>query len=157
MVTIKFHKAKFDCSWQKYGPETVVNWPTPSVVSFISDRSLVNIFGGYVQLNQIFLLDLARKLAEKCGYLAKQGSFANIGTKKIVNEFKPIIKQGLSRENLLKMYSILEPYNSEIQEISSCMEQQMEMAPSDGNGLAVSLSVVPHVSGKYMFYEFLIT
>ena len=92
-------------------------------------------------------------MAENCVYLAKQGSFANIGTKKIVNEFKPIIKQGLSRENLQKMYSILEPYNSEIQEISSCMEQQMEMARSDWKKLAISVSVVPHSVGKYRIVE----
>ena len=68
-----------------------------------------------------------RKLAKKCGYLAKQGSVVNIDAKTIVNEFKPMIKQGLSKKNVMKMSSIMEIYKSEIQEISSCMVPQLDL------------------------------
>ena len=80
-----------------------------------------------------------RKLAKKCGYLAKQGSIVNIDAKKIVKEFKPMIKQGLTKKNVLKMSSIMEKYDSEIQKISSCLLPQLDM---DRNlEFAYSLSV----------------
>ena len=80
-----------------------------------------------------------RKLAKKCGYLAKQGSVVNIDAKKIVKEFKPMIKQGLTKKNVLKMSSIMEKYDSEMLKISSCMVPQLDM---DRNlEFAYSLSV----------------
>ena len=80
-----------------------------------------------------------RTLAEKCGYLAKQGSDVNIDVEKIVNDFKPMIKQGLTKENVLKMSSIMKKYDSEIQKILSCLVPQLDMA---GNSeFAHSLSV----------------
>ena len=80
-----------------------------------------------------------RTLAEKCGYLAKHGSIANSDAKNIVNEFKPMIKQGLTKENVLKMSSIMKKYDSEIQKILSCLVPQLDMA---GNSeFAHSLSV----------------
>ena len=80
-----------------------------------------------------------RTLAEKCGYLAKHGSIANIDAQKIVKEFKPMIKQGLTKKNVLKMSSIMEKYDSEIQKISSCLLPQLDM---DRNlEFAYSLSV----------------
>ena len=90
-----------------------------------------------------------KKLAKKCGYLAKQGSIVNIDVKKIVNEFKPMIKQGLSKKNVLKMSSIMESYKSEIQEISSCMVPQLDL---DRNlEFAYSLSVTATAGNIFNF------
>ena len=88
-----------------------------------------------------------RTLAEKCGYLARHGSIGNSGAKHIVNEFKPMIKQGLTKENVLKMSSIMKKYDSEIQKILSCLVPQLDMA---GNlEFAHSLSVTATAGKRF--------
>ena len=104
--------------------------------SFSSRSSKESIFS---LISTFWNKNKVRTLAKKCGYLAEQGSAVNIDVEKIVNDFKPMIKQGLTKENVLKMSSIMEKYDSEMQKISSCMVPQLDM---DRNlEFAYSLSV----------------
>ena len=99
-----------------------------------SKESIFSLISTFWNKNKV------RTLAEKCGYLAKQGSVVNIDVEEIVNYFKPMIKQGLTKENVLKMSSVMKKYDSEIQNILSCLVPQLDMA---GNlEFAHSLSVI---------------
>ena len=124
----------FDKTASKNETETRV-WKGASS-SFSSRSSKESIFS---LISTFWNKNKVRTLAEKCGYLAKRGSIVNVDAKNIVNEFKPMIKQGLTKENVLKMSSIMEKYDSEMQKISSCMVPQLDM---DRNlEFAYSLSV----------------
>ena len=116
----------------KNGTETRV-WGGASSSSRSSKENIFSLISTFWNKNKV------RTLAEKCGYLAKQGSGVNIDVENIVNDFKPMIKQGLTKENVLKMSSIMKKYDSEIQEILACLVPQLKMA---GNlEFAHSLSV----------------
>ena len=124
----------------KNGTENRV-WGGASSSSRSSKENIFSLISSYWNKNKV------RTLAEKCGYLAKHGSIANSDAKHIVNEFKPLIKQGLTKENVLKMSSIMKKYDSEIQKILSCLVPQLDMA---GNlEFAHSLSVTATAGKRF--------
>ena len=116
-----------------------------------TEHSIFSLISTFWNKNKV------RTLAEKCGYLAKQGSGVNIDVENIVNDFKPMIKQGLTKENVLKMSSIMKKYDSEIQNILSCLVPQLDMA---GNlEFAHSLSVIATAGKAFLnilgiFFDF---
>ena len=83
----------------KNGTETRV-WGGASSSSRSSKENIFSLISTFWNKNKV------RTLAEKCGYLAKQGSGVNIDVENIVNDFKPMIKQGLTKENVLKMSKV---------------------------------------------------
>lgn len=69
--------------------------------------------------------------------------------KKIVNEFKPMIKQGLTKKNVQKMSSIMKEHDSEIKKILSCLVPQLDMAKNSefAHSLSVTATAAAGASG----------